>query len=82
MAPVIHLRKPGAKRSPHRQGRITPDNVLDADPRRLTVCGADPTDRDMRYGDVKPAKNRAWYLTHDGCRDCLAARDKAVEAAS
>lgn len=80
MTPALHLRKPGPKRSPHRTGRITPDNVLEADPRRSTMCGADPTDKDMRFGDVKPPANRAWYLTHGGCRDCLAGRDQQVFA--
>ena len=35
--------------SPHHPLPITPDNVLDADPRRRTLCGAPASDRDLDH---------------------------------
>lgn len=46
---VAHIRRRGPRWSPHRPGRITPENVLAADPRRRTLCGAEPTDRDYSF---------------------------------
>jgi hypothetical protein len=68
---VVHARQPGPRRSPHRTGRITPDHILDRDPRRLTLCGAEPTDRDLANYQAR-WKNTRPYQT---CRDCAALID-------
>lgn len=68
---VTHARLAGARRSPHRVGRITPDHVLDRDPARRTVCGAAPTDRDLSNRQARSKSGRP-YLT---CADCAAELD-------
>lgn len=72
-APVVdtlrHVRqRPG--RNPHRPGRITPDNVLDADPRRRTLCGAEPTSDDLAHRDARTRAGREW-ITCPACADLI-----------
>lgn len=75
-AQLAHARLRSWKRSPHRQGRLTPENVLERDPARRTVCGAEPTDRDLSNRQARTKAGRP-YLT---CPDCAAALDAEATA--
>ena len=68
--PVRHVRRRPARRSPHRAGRITPDNVLDADPRRRTLCGDEPTSDDLAHRSARTRAGREW-ITCPACAELV-----------
>lgn len=66
---IRHARQAPPRRSPHRVGRLTPDHVLDRDPRSRTVCGADPGTADLSNREARTKTGRRWLT----CPDCLEA---------
>lgn len=80
---IRHVRRKPPKRSPHRAGRITPDHVLDRDPRGFTLCGAEATtdDVDHRTGGTK--SYAAWLAdgrADQACSECMAIRNPEAQS--
>lgn len=65
---IRHARLAPPRRSPHRVGRLTPDHVIDADPRGRTMCGAEPGTADLSNREAR-SKSAGRWLT---CPDCRA----------
>lgn len=68
---IRHARLAPPRRSPHRVGRLTPDHLLDADPRGRTCCGAEPGAYDLSNREARTKSGRRWLT----CPDCLALTD-------
>lgn len=68
---IRHAQQAPPRRSPHRAGRLTPDSLLDRDPRGRTVCGAEPGAHDLSNREAR-TKSAGRWLT---CPACVAALD-------
>ena len=75
---ATHVRQRPPKRSPHRQGRITPENVLDQDPRTRTLCGAAPTALDLSHQSARAGARRGDLDRWMACPACTAALEGEV----
>ncbi len=69
---IRHARQAPPRRSPHRVGCLTPDHVLDRDPRSRTVCGAEPGTADLSSREAR-SKSAGRWLTCPACQAALAA---------
>lgn len=67
---VVHARMAPARTTRHHTGRMTPLTGGDNDPRGWTVCGADPTDRDLSNRSARSAAHRH-HLTCEACLQIL-----------
>lgn len=63
-----HARQAPPARSPHRRGRLTPDHLLDADPRGRTLCGAEAGGFDLSNREARSKAGGAWLT----CPACVA----------
>ena len=76
---AVHVRRRGEHRrlGLDAAGQIRPHRVdPERDPRGQTLCGADPTDRDLNWRTGHAKSGRVWIT----CADCLARVDQAGAA--
>lgn len=72
---IRHARLRPPRRSPHRVGRLTPDSLLENDPRGRTLCGAEPGSHDLDARGARTREGRKWVT----CPDCSAAIDSGED---
>lgn len=72
---IRHARQAPPKRSPYRAGRLTPDSLLDRDPRGRTVCGAEPGTFDLSNREARSKSGRRWLT----CSSCVEVLDAELE---